>query len=261
MPELDLQQSARAESLKLDSYPPELRDAALGTWHGRMINEHGSAIVFDGLARQLQTMGARDEIAAACREFANEERRHGSLCGAVVEALGGDARAIIPEPPVFTEHDDAQSPREAALRNLLSICCLSETVAVALIGAERIDMPDGPLRDLLTEIYADEVGHARFGWAHLEELLDGDTQLAERLGRYLRVAFGHLEQHELAHLPLSSNPPPEGKVLGLCSGSEARTLFYETVEQVIIAGLEARGIAAAAAWQNRVLPDDTSPAQ
>ena len=32
-------------------------------------------------------------------------------------------------------------------------------VAVALIGAERMEMPDGELRDLLTGIWSDEVGH------------------------------------------------------------------------------------------------------
>ena len=48
---------------------------------------------------------------------------------------------------------------------MLSICCLSETVAVSLIGAERIEMPDGELRELLTKIYADEVrpDHCRAG--------------------------------------------------------------------------------------------------
>jgi hypothetical protein len=69
-------------------------------------------------------------------------------------------------------------------------------------------------------------------------------RLAARLSTYLRVAFGQLEEHELAHLPMTSCPPLEGAVLGLCSGREARELFYDTVEQVIIVGLEARGLAA-----------------
>jgi len=255
MPELSLRREARGEGFELGDYPPALRDAAVGTWRGRMINEHGSAVVFEGLATQLAAMGARSELVSACRGFADEERRHGALCGAVVEALGGEARAPANQQPDFPQHADAASPREAALRNLVSICCLSETVAVALIGAERIEMPAGPLRELLTEIYADEVGHARFGWAHLEELLGGDEQLARRLGVYLRVAFGHLEQHELAHLPLTSVPPPEGNVLGLCRGADARLLFYETVEQVIVPGLDAHGIPATRAWASRVEPD------
>jgi hypothetical protein len=37
------------------------------------------------------------------------------------------------------------------------------------------------------------------------------------LGR--RVAFRHVEVHELAHLPEDSAPPADGVVLGPCSGS------------------------------------------
>lgn len=255
MATLDLRKEAQRELPHLGDYPEALRLAALRTWHGRMVNEHGSALVFEGLRQQLESFGAKADVVAACRSFADEERRHGALCGAVVEALGGQALAAeVPSQSVYPLHEDALSPREATLRNLISICCLSETVAVALIGAERLDMPPGELRDLLTEIYADEVGHARFGWAHLASLLGEDQALRQRLAVYLRVAFGHLEHHELEHLPLASCPPPQGNQLGLCSGAEARELFFDTVEKVIVPGLEAHGIAAASAWVERVAP-------
>jgi hypothetical protein len=99
-------------------------------------------------------------------------------------------------------------------------------------------MPDGPLRDLITRIYADEVGHARFGWRFLERV-GGHLDEAERAAveRYLPVAFAHLEAHELAHLP-DCDAPPDGASLGLCSGRQARLLFHETVEEVIRPGLE-----------------------
>src|SRR5262249_55239658 len=144
-------------------------------------------------------------------------RKHGILCGSVVEALGGEALAHWREEPDFPLHEDAETPLEGALRNVLSISCMSETIAVSLIGAERIEMPEGELRDLLTEIWADEVGHARFGWRLVAELAPQlDDAARARLGESLAVAFAHLEEHELAHLPLASNPPPEGSCLGLC---------------------------------------------
>lgn len=114
---------------------------------------------------------------------------------------------------------------------------MSETVAVALIGAERLEMPDGPLRNILTEIYADEVGHARFGWRLLElfaPTLDDEERVA--IERYLPVAFEHLEWHELSHLP-DCDAPRDGNLLGLCSGRHARVLFNETVDEVIRPGL------------------------
>lgn len=248
---LDLRDAAKRHRPAVPQLP-HLREAAIGTWRGRMINEHSSARVFDALAHQFEIAGAPADVVAELHGFAAEERRHGVLCGSVVEALGGEAYAELPDGAEYPAHEDADSPLEAALRNMLSICCLSETVAVSLIGAERLEMPSGELRDLLTGIYADEVGHSRFGWRMLGILaptLDATTK--ERLGDYLEVAFASLEEHELAHLPESSQPPPEGVELGLCNGSDARRLFLDTIEDVIVPGLEHHGIPARRAWNNR----------
>ena len=214
-----------------------------------MINEHGSSHVFEGLADQLREAELPAADIAACRTFADEERAHGVLCGAVVESLGGAALAEVELPRPMPRHDDVDRT-EAVLRNLLSVSCLSETVAVSLIAAERVEMPEGPLRDLLTRIWSDEIGHARLGWRIVGERAPSlSSDARARLSAYLAVAFAHLERHELAHLSLFA-PPPEGAALGLCNGSDARGLFYETVETVIVPQLEALGFAAKHAWQS-----------
>ena len=247
---LDLQESAQQHKPTL-TIVESLRESAIETWKARMVNEHGSAQVFEGLAKQLEKVGLAERDIQRVRSFADEERNHGILCGAVVESLGGKAVATALPVIPFPEHDDVEA-LESALRNLLSISCLSETVAVALIGAEREDMPEGELRQLLTKIWAEECGHANFGWRLLPKLLNkGDDQLRERLGEYLVVAFAHLEQHELAHLPIAANPPPEGATMGLCSGKSARALFYATVEGIIVPGLESHGLPAKRSWDRR----------
>ena len=227
---LDLRELARMNAPALEA-PAHLREAAIGTWHARMINEYASSRVFVALARQLEACGLEEE-ADEVHGFAEEERRHGVLCGAVVEALGGTARGTLFEAPRWPEHRDAP-PRAALLRNVISICCMSETVAVALIGAERLEMPEGELRDLLTRIWADEVGHARFGWRLLERMARTLTaQEKEAIRAYLPTAFAHLEAHELAHLP-ERGAPAGGESLGLCSGKGARVLLRETIDEVI----------------------------
>jgi hypothetical protein len=247
---LDLRAEAAPLRPNVPMPPPHLRDMAIGTWRGRMVNEFVSNRVFETLADQLTTAGLSEDSIARCREFAAEERRHGALCGAVVEAMGGQAIAKVPPLPEVPLHEDADA-LEGALRNVLSICCLSETVAVALIGAERLEMPEGPLHTLLTEIYADECGHCNFGWKLLQDELPDDDALKQRLGDYLAVAFAHVETHELAHLPVETEPPPEGVNWGLCSGANARILFYETIRTVIIPGLEGLGLPAQRAWDTR----------
>jgi hypothetical protein len=245
---LDLREAARRHLLTSLPDLPALRGSAVATWRARMINEHGSARVFDALAEQLAAAGLT-ELAHEAAAFGAEERNHGVLCGAVVESLGGEARADIEAAAAYPLHEDAATPLEATVRNLLSICCLSETVAVSLIGAERLEMPEGQLRDLLTRIYADEVGHARFGWRALAQLAPTlDAAAKARLGAYLAVAFAHLEEHEPEHLPETAAPPPEGVAYGLCNGRDARSLFFATVDEVILPALEAHGLPARAAW-------------
>ena len=230
---------------------PHLYASAQATWRGRMINEYSSAVVFEGLANQVEAAGLAPEFKQTCLGFAAEERHHGVLCAAVLEALGGEALADERAQHVYPEHADIE-PLEGLLRNLLSISCTSETVAVALIGAERLEMPEGPLRELLTRIYADEVGHARFGWRLVGQWVPRLEEAARtRLSAYLAVCLAHLEEHELRHIPADVAPPPEAAALGMCNGNDARGLFYDTVEQVILPGLEAVGLDARRAWKLR----------
>jgi hypothetical protein len=215
-----------------------------------MVNEYSSHEVFLALGEQAFACGLGEDARRECLQFADEEKSHGALCGAVVTAFGEEAVANRSSARPFPGHE-AAPPRARVLRNVVSVCCLSETVAVALIGAERIEMPESPLRDLLSRIYADEVGHARFGWRIMHSVA-GDLDVEERaaVDRYLPVAFAHLEAHELAHLPARA-APTGGEAYGLCSGLDARELLYETIEGVIVPELGAMGFDASAAWRAR----------
>jgi hypothetical protein len=244
---LDLRTEARAYALSaIDAGP--LAEAARGTWRARMENEYGSHRVFRALARQLRERGFREPLATECEGFAQEEQRHGAQCGAATEALGGIAIGLLSEAAPIPEHAGAP-PRAGALCNIISICCMSETVAVALIGAERIEMPESPLRELLTRIFADEIGHARFGWCLLDELAASLSHEERRaIDAYLPIALGHLEAHELAHLP-ARGAPPGGEHFGLCSGISARELLYDTICEVIVPRLDTLGFSGSGAWR------------
>jgi hypothetical protein len=254
---LDLRTAARAlstsdgmrlEAPSLSRLSQAERRAAIATWLGRMVNEHVSAQVFAGLIPQLMRAEISGERQAQVAEMIADEMRHARQCAAVVDALGGEAIGELPEIVPVPTHDDA-SPLEALLRNVLSICCMSETVAVALIGAERLESGPAPLRATLTTILADEVQHARFGWTLLEEVRPRlDDVLRARLSRWLVAAFAHLKEHELAHLPAGGAPSKAASEVGVCDGMAARALFFDTVERVIVPGLEGHGFAARAAW-------------
>ena len=249
---LDMREASKAESLRLDraALTEAERQSAIATWKGRMLNEHISARVFAGLIPQMMEAGVDVRLQREVATMIDEELRHGVLCAAAVEALGGEARVPLPTLDSIAEHPDAE-PVERLLRNVISICCLSETVAVALITAERHETEPLPLQDALTRILSDEIGHARFGWRLLDSLEPKiDDALRKRLGDYLPVAFTHLLRHELAHLPVHGFARSDAeKGHGVCDGRDARALFFECVEEVIVPELEARGLPGRLAWQ------------
>jgi hypothetical protein len=248
---LDLRQEGAQGALALTGLPDldaRERAAAIATWRGRMVNETVSSRVFAGLLPQLLRAGLPARRLQACATMIGDELRHGRMCAAVVHALGGEALADLPELPDVPDHADA-GPLEAVLRNVLSICCLSETVAVALLSAERLELEPPALRQTLEAILADEVQHARFGWTLMAEALpDVTVEVRERLSRYLVTALRHLEAFELAHLPASPGVSDRAASVGVCSGLEARGLLYDTIEQVIVPQLEGLGLAANVAW-------------
>ena len=252
---LDLRDDARRRPLHLTD-STHLSDfdrrSAIVTWQGRMVNEWVSARIF----RELRTQAVDAGLSSAWRDrlarFEADEYRHGAQCAAAVEALGGEARAELPTLAAVPAHRDTDA-LEAVLRNVLSVSCLSETVAVALISSERMESGPAGLERTLREILADEVGHARFGWRLLDELTPkmGPARQA-RLSGWLRLAFGHLEAHELRELPEGAAPSAAAASVGVCDGDEARRLFYDTITEVIVPGLERRGLAAGAAWRTRI---------
>ncbi len=251
---LDLRDVARrrARSLRIDTpLSEDERRSAQVTWRGRMVNEHVSARVFAALQGQAVAAEVGADWIAMARRFETDELHHGELCGAVLEALGGPAMADLPALAAVPEHAEVDR-FEALLRNVLSISCLSETVAVALITAERERNGPAAIDGVLRSILSDEIQHARMGWALLDSVgARIDDALRDRLRPWLALCFAQLEAHELRFLPDFGDPGQAAESVGVCHGGRARSLFYATVAEVIVPGLQARGFHAAAAWRER----------
>jgi hypothetical protein len=133
-----------------------------------------------------------------------DELRHAEQCAGVVVALGHAPIALLPPITPLPVHADV-GPLEGALRNVLSVCCMSETVAVSVIRAEHAELEGTALGGVLGLILADEIQHARFGWGML-------GRLAPRLDDCAREGFPELSPAEfvaffLRHMKGASDQP------------------------------------------------------
>jgi hypothetical protein len=247
---LDLRREAARDPLLLpgiEALDDEERAQAVGNWRERMASEHVSARVFAALVPQLMRAGAARRQLVAVSAMIGQELEHALLCARVLAALGSEAVAPLPALAAVPEHLDAP-PLEALLRNVISISCCSETVAVALVATEREQAACPALRELLEQILADEVKHARFGWKLLEEVGPAlDRDLRRRLGVYLEVVFAH--QLEF-HAPFLAMPAASDRALGYGAphGPSNWQCFVETMTEVTVPGLQRVGLPARAAW-------------
>lgn len=246
---LDLRASARP--VVLDDLPDLTEDEramAARTWRGRMVNEHVSAAVFAGLIPKMMRAAVDPAWIATAATMAADELRHAEQCAGVVAALGHAPIALLPSIEPLPDHADV-GPLEGLLRDLISVGCMSETVAVAVIRAEQAELDGTTLGGVLARILADEVQHARFGWMLLGALAPAlDDASRARLSDWLEVAFAHQLEWELPKLPVHLGLRAEVAAAGVCDGSLARELLFETLGGLVVPQLEAAGLAAKAAW-------------
>ncbi len=238
-----------------------VREAAVETWRARMVNEHRSSAVFAGLVPQMIEASTGFDLQHAALRAAHDEIAHAALCADVVRAFGGTPVAHAEPALTPVPRHGELAPAERLLRNLLFVGCLSETVAVGLLTEEHALASDAWVRAVLEVILADEVAHAKLGWQFVGAVAPTlDDEARARTSAYLRVAFAYLVEKELPLLPVSPALDDADvrarEAAGLCSGHDARRIFFDTLTRVVVPSLDALGFEATRAWETRTMAPD-----
>lgn len=250
-PFVDLREAVRRSPLDLpgvEALTDEDRGRAQEHWRIHMAAEFASARVFSGLVPQLMAAGLPYEDVREVTDMARQEVEHGLQSARVLAALGGVPVSALPPLDPVPAHDGLP-PLEAVLRNVIAINCCGETLAVAVIGAERERTAIAQLREVLTGILADEVGHARFGWRLLRDVgpaLDGEMK--RRLSAYL-VAVFERDLCIMQRCADGSEASFAALAVGASDGPLAWSTFLGTANEVTIPGLERSGLKARWAFE------------
>lgn len=243
---VDLREAVRRQPLDLPSARTLLTAellAARDHWRIHMAAEFASSRVFAGLVAQLMAAGLPFEYVRDATEMAREEVEHGLQSARVFAALGGEPVSALPALTPVPQHDDV-GPLEAVLRNVISVSCCGETLAVSVIGGERDRTTEPPLRAILTRILSDEIGHARFGWRLLGEVASAmDADMRRRLSAYLVVIFERDVKilHDCLETPSATAP---SLALGAADGPLAWSTFIDTMRDATLPSLQRHGLQA-----------------
>lgn len=157
-------------------------------------------------------MGAPQELVDLASQAALDEADHASRCRDIVVSLQSkvslDSRAIVGNERVDCPQESGTSPQhvplggpelseeERALYTSVAACCITETLATALLVEIRKHVREEPIAATVKKILKDEVNHARLGWAHLAWAAPRtDVQwLASRLSAMFRAALPECDE-------------------------------------------------------------------
>jgi hypothetical protein len=215
-------------------------------WQGRATAELHVASAFSQLAVTLAETGADASVLQLLDRSIKNEHHHSSLCHQLaVRYLGHEVdepRGPIAELPLFE-----QAPPEArpALQ-VVGLCCINESVAT--VWLERCAaIAVAPLPRAVNHLHlADELFHARLGWAHLASRAVTASTRSE-VGRWLvPLLKSNVGQWLSPDLTRQTGGVPDH---GLPSGDGHRDAVLGAVGNVIIPGFERCGVDVRGAWR------------
>jgi hypothetical protein len=219
--------------------PEPLRRQVGEMWADRMRGEHRSIGIFNLYALDLLGAGAAAPVVSHACRAALDEVRHTELCQRMASLYLDTTPTPPPGIPPMPD-DPGVSLLHQVAREALHLCVMSETFSAVNLSHHRERARDPVARQVLGVILADEVHHARMGWAFLADILDtGDlrpwlqAEAREMFDGYVRDIFG--DPREIA--------PPDlvdvdlARDHGYASARESFALFADTMRDIWVPGL------------------------
>lgn len=191
------------------------RTALAALWLSRARSESSVGCVFELLADELAATGARSEVVALARSAVGDEARHAATCLELAAAYGAEAPALVPVPVRLPDY--VPEARLRATLHAVNLSCVGETIATAFVESCVGACADPALRELHGRHLADEIRHARVGWAHLATLADAErTEVSRWLPEVLEAQLEAWERR-IGELPEAGFPghgyPPRAELL------------------------------------------------
>jgi len=150
------------------SLSPALRASLGRIWWMQAATEARVAHSFQLVHASLAKLGANEALVQLAHRAIDDEHRHASLCEELTSRYVGNALgAYVKLPDAHPLHATAKNEEERAALYVVGQCALNETFASAYLTAAREECTSPLGRAALRELLADEIDHARVGWAYL----------------------------------------------------------------------------------------------
>lgn len=228
---------------------PELRADLADLWRARMIAEHRSVGIFSLYALDLLGAGAPAEaLSLACRA-ALDEVRHAELFARLTSLYSGAPETPPPGIPPMPDDPGVPMSHQVAREALhLSVC--SETYSAATLAELHARATDPAVHAALGIVLADEIFHARMGWALLASMLaePGSEPVRERLQAEILPLFDGFVTDVFGDPLKLPAPSLTGRDREIAEGhgyvpvADEYAIFRAAIDEVWIPGLAGLGL-------------------
>ncbi|HLT40788.1 MAG TPA: ferritin-like domain-containing protein [Enhygromyxa sp.] len=216
----------------------EERAVVAAMWAFRARSEDQAAARFARIADRLDALAAPEPLRALARRAIDDERRHRARCAALAERFGhASLDSELVEAPAPEVAPSQLPPARRVTYELVAFCCLTESINAALLTRSFAETSEPDSKAAVREILADEVQHARLGWAYLAHESDR-AWLAEHFARMLAATV----PEELRDPRIQPDPSPALRAHGVFARAELREILIECVDGVITPGLALLGV-------------------
>lgn len=226
--------------------PANARATLAAIWQTRAGLELRVAAGFSALAFELFEHGASQVVYELVGQAVRDEIHHAQISVEIASKYRGDA-PVWPEPePV---RPPPFSPTTGAMHATLYViaqCCINETIACGVLEAGLAEAKSPLIRAALGSILADEIDHARAGWAHL-----ASSHVTPEMKRALPKWLHRLHVAKLHEFVEDETPARSDGIVGhgMLSRARLRAVVYATLVDAVFPGFHRAGIDASLAEQ------------
>jgi len=215
-----------AEALSVDE-----RAQLAAIWQSRAAAEMSVAAHFALVTRELIETGSDEAVWRRAARAVGDEASHAELCARLAARYRNGAVEWPTRAPTEAPAHPGAPPELVPSLHVVALSCVSETIASVRLEAALAETRSPWARFVIRRILADEVEHARIGWAHLASRhVDAETRraLAPWLPRLCRASVETTlaENASLPPMPAHGLPPLD----------ETRAAIASALDDVILPG-------------------------
>jgi len=194
---------------------------------------------FAAITAELVEQGAADSVLKIVARAVRDEVHHAEISVEIAARYRG---ADVVWPPAQPVHVPVLAPAEGAFRTTLlvvAMCCINETLACAILEKQLSQAKALLARAALQTILADEIEHARAGWAHMAST-HVTASMKRDVGRWLpRLLNARLRDLLDEDSPFPGEQCPDH---GILTRKVRKEVVASTLAEVVFPGFARAGV-------------------